>query len=372
MKKIALGLQTPLKRSEAILGTHLLFSEEIVSEIRPLASHFAIFCDEQVATLLGQKWTAHLQEAGLSASLFTFPPGEQHKNRETKAKLEDALLAQKFNADSCFIALGGGVTTDLIGFLAATFCRGVPLINIPTTFLGMVDAAIGGKTAVNTPLGKNLIGAFYPADRIYIDPLVLDTLPSFEWTNGCAEVIKYALTCSLPLFHSLKKWNPTDPVYLENIIHECLMIKAQIVEADFTETSGLRRVLNFGHTIGHAIEWAENYQIPHGEAVAMGILAESHMSMKMKLISEEIYTDIESLIRSFPFELQLSSGMTLEKIHSALSQDKKALKSTPRFVLLEKIGACSPFLGAYCSEVPQQILEEALAWMIALFSSEGL
>lgn len=371
MKKIAMGLQPSLKRVEATLAANLLFSESIALELKPLATRFALFCDETTASLIGEKWATHLQKMGLDIALFTYPPGEKEKSRARKAELEDQLLSQKFGRDTCLIALGGGVTTDLVGFLASTFCRGVPLVNVPTTLLGMVDAAIGGKTGVNTRFGKNLIGTFYPADRIFIDPTVLQSLSESEWTNGTAEVIKYALIRSPQLFQSLKKWDPKNSHYLETIIRECVLIKAQVVETDYEETTGLRRILNFGHTIAHALELLENYQISHGEAVAIGMLVESRISQKMGLLSLKDSEEIEALVRSFPFPLKLSSAITLEKMRGALVLDKKTAQGIPRFVLLEKIGSCSPFTGEYCAEIPPQVLEEALAWMITLFSGDA-
>lgn len=370
MKKIAIGLQPQLKRVETLIAPSGLFSDAFISEIKPLGSRLAIFCDDNVASLFGKKWCEHLQNAGLKTSLFSFPLGEKEKSRERKAELEDRLLSQKFGRDTCLIALGGGVTTDLIGFLASTFCRGVSLINIPTTLLGMVDAAIGGKTGINTPSGKNLIGTFYPADKILIDPTLLHSLPISEWANGLAEVIKYGLIHSPQLIEALKKWNPKDSHYLEKIIHESVLIKAQVVEADYEEMTGLRRILNFGHTIAHALEQSENYQMAHGEAVAIGMLVEGHISTKMGLLSVKEFEAIDTLIRSFPFSLRLSSAVTLEAMRSALILDKKSIRGAPRFVLLEKIGSCSLFAGEYCTEVPREALEEAIAWMTALFTGD--
>lgn len=338
-----------------------LFDPAILSEIKPLASRFALFCDESVADVLGKKWKEHLEKMGLSVALFTFPSGEQEKTRERKAGLEDLLFSHNFGKDSCIIAMGGGVTTDLIGFLASTFCRGVPLVLIPTTLLGMVDAAIGGKTGVNTRFGKNLIGSFYPASKILIDPSVLNTLPPEELTNGSAEIIKYALIDSPTLFEKLQTST------LDQIVKECIAIKMRVVEEDFKE-EGLRRILNFGHTIGHAVERLENYRLSHGEAVAIGMLVESYLSVKMGHLSLQTFQEIEALVRAFPFPLQFSDAVTKEAMISALSHDKKAAKGAVRFVLLNKIGACEPFDGDYCTSVPAPLLNETLDWMIAQFS----
>jgi 3-dehydroquinate synthase len=350
------------RKSEVIISPHLLFSESIEEELKGL-SRFALFCDETLLPLYGAKWVDKLQKAGLDVALFTFPPGEQEKCRERKGELEDLILSQKFGRDTCMIAFGGGVTTDLIGFLASTYCRGVPLIFVPTTLLSMVDAAIGGKTGVNTRFGKNLIGTFYPADKILIDPTLLASLPKSEWTNGIAEVIKYALISSTDLFELLKIWHPEDQTYLEKIIYECISIKAKVVEKDYEEKTGPRRILNFGHTVAHALELLENYHLAHGEAVAIGMLIESYISMKMGYLSTSCMIEIEKLIRSFSFQLKISPAITLEKIHSTLTLDKKAVKNAARFVLLEKIGRCFPFGGEYCCEVPKDLFDDAFTWM---------
>jgi 3-dehydroquinate synthase len=364
VKKISIGAQSSLKRTEVILSQGLLFDPTLTSELKRLGTRFALFCDENLASLLGEKWCAHLKKSELDVTLFTFPPGEQEKSRERKAILEDLLFSQRFGKDTCLIALGGGVTTDLIGFLASTYCRGVPLVFAPTTLLGMVDAAIGGKTGVNSSFGKNLLGTFYPAECVLIDPQTLSTLPSSEWTGGLAEVIKYALIRSPELFQRLRHWAPKDPAYLERILHECICIKAQVVEMDFEEKAGLRRILNFGHTIAHALELLEDYRLPHGDAVAIGMLVESAISAKLGYLPEASFVDIEALIRSFPFPLRLSKKVTLEKMKQALILDKKSAKGTARFVLLDHIGDCHPFNGEYCTRIPEEILDEALRWML--------
>lgn len=369
MRRISLVLQAQAKQSDIIIGPHCLFSEEIVKEFKLKASRFALFCDDTVAALYGNQWLQHLKNKGLNIALFTFPPGEREKSRERKAELEDLLFSQKFGQETCMIALGGGVTTDLIAFLASTYYRGVPLIFAPTTLLAMVDAAIGGKTGINTRLGKNLLGTYYPADKVLIDPSILSLLPKSEWTNGMAEVIKYALIDSPHLFELLKKWHPQDAVYLEQIINECIAIKTRVVEADFEEKTGLRRILNFGHTIAHALELLEDFRLSHGEAVAIGLLTESRISMKMGYLSNSAWMDIEKHVRSFPFVLKINPEMTVENMHTALAMDKKASQGAARFVLLEKIGACHPFDGQYCCQVPKKILDEALAWMIAQFGT---
>lgn len=371
MKKVAIAIQPSLKRTESRLSSGLLFDASIGEELQRLGSKFALFCDEKIAGDLGKKWHAHLEKCGLNVVLFTFPSGELEKSRERKAALEDMLLSQGFGRDTCMIALGGGVTTDLIGYLASTYCRGVHLVLAPTTLLAMVDAAIGGKTAVNTRFGKNLIGTFYPADQILIDPNTLSSLPISEWTNGIAEVIKYALIHSPQLFQMLRSWNRTDIKQVEMIIQECVLIKAKVVEMDFEEKLGLRRILNFGHTIAHALELLENYRLSHGEAVAIGMLVESFISVREGHLPQASLSEIEELIRSFPFALKISGEVTREKMLKALLLDKKNTKGAVRFVLLEKIGACHPFNKEYCTTISEKTLDESLSWMFSLFSGDS-
>lgn len=362
MKKISVALHPQTKPVEIIFGSEFLFTEKTVNKLKPLASRFALFCDASVAKLYGNKWVSYLKKAGLECEPFIFPPGEQEKSQERKTELENLLFSQKFGRDTCMIALGGGVATDLVGFLASTYCRGVPLIFVPTTLLAMVDAAIGGKTGINTRFGKNLLGTYYPADKILIDLSLLSTLPKSEWTNGLAEVIKYGLIRSKKLFEALKKWDPKNP---EKIIQECIQIKTKVVKEDYEEKTGLRRILNFGHTIGHAVELLENYRISHGEAIAIGLLVESYLSMKMGILPKESFHEIDQLIRSFPFKL--SCAIRKDAMLAALASDKKAAKGKVRFVLLEKIGICSPFNGEYCTKIPNPILDQGLNWMIKEF-----
>jgi 3-dehydroquinate synthase len=271
----------------------------------------------------------------------------------------------KLGRDTLLIAIGGGVVTDLGGFLAATYNRGIPLILIPTTLLGMVDAAIGGKTGVNTHFGKNLIGAYYPPQDIFIDPSLLSTLPEKEWINGASEIIKYALIHSPALFQQLAnnmdKWDARDPIYLQGLINASIAIKQEVIEADFQE-SGYRRILNFGHTIAHAIETLEDYRISHGEAVALGMLIEGYLSYRLGLLSQDEFEEINALLRLFRFPLHLPPSITLEKLLQAMATDKKAKGAHPRFVLLNGIGSVAPFDGTYCSEVDEKLLAEGFQY----------
>ena len=290
-----------------------------VKDLLKKGSHLVIITDDKVASLYGENLKTILK-----ADLITFPSGEKSKTRETKAKIEDELFALGVGRDGILIALGGGVVTDLVGFIAATYCRGIPYISIPTTLLGMVDASVGGKTGVNLPGGKNMIGAFYPPLEVIMDIDVLNSLQETELRNGMAEIIKYGAIWDKALFHELSEVKDLLP-----LIKKSVEIKEDIVKKDPKET-GLRSILNFGHTIGHAIETLEDYSLSHGEAVAIGMIGEAHLTgHEAPLIT---------LIEKFQFPLKLSSKVTAEALFTTMKKDKKALNKTAHFVLLEEIG----------------------------------
>lgn len=219
---------------------------------------YGIITDDQVAKLYGDRY---------DAPLFVFPHGEQNKTRTTKERLEDELFAAGFNKECCLIGLGGGVVTDMTGFIASTFCRGVPLILIPTTLLAMVDASIGGKNGVNTPWGKNLIGTIYPPKEIVIDLEFLKTLPEKEMRQGLAEMVKHGIL-NRDYLELLQKEGITEKTILES-----RKVKEEWILKD-------RDALNLGHTVGHALEKESGYTIPHGDAVSIGMRVESLLASK--------------------------------------------------------------------------------------------
>lgn len=309
---------------------------------------YALITDDTVEKLYGESLCHHLTALGLDIQLFSFPAGESSKTRATKEKLEDALLLEDFGRDTTIIALGGGVVTDLAGFLAATFCRGVKLILIPTTLLAMVDAAIGGKTGVNTDLGKNMIGAFYAPDQFFICPEFLKTLPEKEWFNGKVEMLKAGLIADADFFHNFSK------IPLRQTIERAIEIKRRIIARDPYEKQGLRSILNVGHTLGHSFETLSNYQIPHGEAVAAGIVLEAEISHEMGILNSQA---LDLIQKTFP-PIQVS--FDFEALWDALQRDKKTVNGCPRFALLQDIG--TPFAkdGAYCTEVSRLVLKKVL------------
>lgn len=343
------------------VGFDYVLSEYLPKFIETSERFPAIITDDAVAKIYKE------QLKYLGAPIFTFPAGEGSKTREVKAMLEDDLLTHNFGRDTMIISLGGGVVGDLTGFLAATYLRGVPHIHIPTSLLAMVDAALGGKTAVNTPYGKNSIGAIYPADEIWIDGKFLETLTQRQWNNGTIELIKAGLIDSPALFQSLfdnaQKWKKKEMDFVMDRIYEGLLIKKEVVEEDPTETLGLRRTLNFGHTFGHALEILENFQLQHGEAVVVGIMVASYMSKELGYLSDGDFQKIEQIFSLYEIPIVIHHQYDIEQIMKIFARDKKAIKGTPRFVLLEEIGKAVPFDGEYCTTVNFEVLEKATHWM---------
>jgi 3-dehydroquinate synthase len=273
---------------------------------------------------------------------YTFPAGEKNKNRQQKAALEDFLLQNLFDRKSLLVAFGGGVTGDMTGFAASTFLRGISYIQIPTSVIAMVDSSVGGKTAIDTSYGKNLIGTFYQPEAVYIDTDLLHTLPEKEYHNGLGEVIKCACIAGKSLFTFLTK-NQADvferkKTAIHRYIKDCLKIKIRAVKIDEKETTGYRKILNFGHTIGHGAELLENYRLAHGEAVATGICYETCISMIKNLLSKKSFESIYTLLQRYNFPVKLPKKLTANKVYNAMKLDKKSLKGKVQMSLISDIG----------------------------------
>lgn len=278
------------------------------------------------------------------------------KTREAKQALEDALFAKKLGKDAVIVALGGGCLTDLVAFTASTYMRGVSLVLIPTTLLGMVDAAVGGKTGVDTSFGKNLVGTFYLPKAVFIEESFLKTLPEKEMKNGLSEILKYGLTSDAALWKAAANWKKK----LAFLIHSSIRLKCKIVESDFEEKTGLRRILNFGHTVGHALERISDYQMPHGVAVALGCMAECALSHLLGYLSRDSLEEILALYRTLGYSFK---KIDLKDLNRYMSMDKKAKKGEVRFVLIDRIGHAIPFDGEYCQTVPQKEIDRMIEWM---------
>lgn len=238
--------------------------EETATVINPCAA--AILTDSNVAPLYAERLEKSLATKGFSTIRFTIPAGEESKSAENYLSFLNFLAEHKITRSDCIFALGGGVVGDLGGFAAATYLRGIRFVQIPTTLLAMVDSSVGGKTAIDIPAGKNLVGAFYQPSLVLCDCLTLDTLPESTFADGCAEVIKYGIINDRPLFDKLK--SPVKP-QIEEIIEICVKNKRDVVDADERDT-GVRQLLNLGHTAAHSIETLSSFEISHGSAVAIG------------------------------------------------------------------------------------------------------
>ena len=338
----------------------------LAKALSQLGSQFAMITDDLVANLYGRHLCDSLSSSGIETTLFTFPSGEDNKTRETKMNLENHMLEKQMGKDTCLIAIGGGVVTDIAGFIASTYCRGIPLVLMPTSLLAMVDASSGGKTGVNTPFGKNMIGSIYRPKRIIIDPLVLRSLPLREIKNGIVEVIKHGLIADRGLFEYLEdhadQLLSRDPQATEKIIFESCRIKNDIVVQDERE-SGIRHLLNFGHTVGHALEQLTHYSILHGEAVAIGILVECHMAMQLGYLKKETFDRIHSIFIKFQLPLKTPTFIPARKILEMMVLDKKSVKKMPRFVSIDDIGSSMTFNSKYCNVFEESIVLNALNWM---------
>ncbi|MFI5253570.1 MAG: 3-dehydroquinate synthase [Bacteroidota bacterium] len=324
--------------------------EQIARDIHKLSSRgtYYLITDDIVGRLYGKKFDSLFKKRGLKIHRVTIPHGERYKTRRMKEQIEDRLIELHADRQSVIIALGGGVIGDLAGFVASTLFRGIPFIQIPTTLLAQVDASIGGKTAVDHPLGKNLIGTFHQPERVYINTAVLSTLPEYEYKNGLAEVIKSAVILDKIFFAYLENHidqiKSRDLKILNVIITRCCELKKQIVEKDEKE-SGLRRILNFGHTIGHAIERLDNFRVGHGYAVAIGMIIEANISQKLGYVNSNDVLRLRSLLDAFDLPLVLPNHIRIDDVLEVTKADKKSRNGTVEYTLLREIGHAEPGIG---------------------------
>lgn len=293
-----------------------------------------LVCGDIVNGLYADRVQKSLEDAGCRVVRFVYPHGEASKTPETYLRLLNTLAENGMTRSDAVVALGGGVTGDLSGFAAATYQRGVPYLQVPTTLLAAVDSSVGGKTAIDLPAGKNLAGAFYQPVKVLCDPAALDTLPEDVFTDGCAEVIKYGIIWSPALFQQLKQ--PIRP-QVEDVIAQCVSIKRDIVQADEFDT-GIRGILNFGHTIGHAIEKCSHYGISHGSAVAAGMVLMTRAAYLNGVCEQTCLEQVVGLIRQYG--LPLTTDFAPDDILEAMRSDKKRSGSSISLILPEAIGKC--------------------------------
>ena len=296
----------------------------------------ALVADDTVGKLYGGTVERSLKAAGYATvARFVFPHGEQSKTMKTYASLLDALAEAKLTRSDVVVALGGGVTGDMAGFAAATYLRGVRFAQIPTSLLAMVDSSVGGKTAVNLPAGKNQAGAFYQPDVVLCDVDALQTLPTEIFRDGCAEMIKHGIIADAELLAMLD--GPLQP-RMEEIIARNVTIKRDIVAMDERDT-GARQILNFGHTIGHAIEKHSDYKVPHGKAVAIGMAIASRGAWRMGFCGEECHAGIVAMLELFG--LPHETDILPERLIEAALSDKKRSGKRITEVIPERIGKCA-------------------------------
>jgi len=308
-----------------------------------LGSRCAVITDSNVGKKFAPAALKSLSAAGFAPVLITVPAGEKTKRLAVVEKCHDQLAAHRLERKSFIVALGGGVVGDLAGFVAATYLRGIPFVQVPTTLLAQVDSSVGGKTGVNLKAGKNLVGAFYQPQLVLCDLDTLKTLPKREYISGLSEVIKYGIIYDAVLFAQLERNLPKllqrDAATLRNVIARCCEIKAEVVGQDETE-SGLRAILNFGHTIGHAIENSSGYgKFLHGEAIAIGQVAAAKLSQKMLGLPSGDAARIEKLLvqAGLPVRIKVNPARR-KKLFAAMLLDKKVSGGEIKFVLAEKIG----------------------------------
>jgi 3-dehydroquinate synthase len=336
----------------------------------PIAKKFFLISNARIANLYASPIQSTLSSIGVHCETILIPDGEKHKNRQTKERLEDELLQKGAQRDSCLIALGGGVILDMVGFTASTYYRGIPCVYIPTSLLAMVDASIGGKTGINTPLGKNLIGTFSLPKAILLDIHNLKTLPEKEFFFGLAEMVKIAAVCDRDLL--LKLYDRKEELFqkssfLEEMIKKACEWKQKIVEKDSFDHSS-RQILNFGHTFAHAIERGENFEVPHGLAVILGMYFESFLSYKKGFLSKEEFFLFMKILDNFFYQKEgflsllqkIACHLSHEKILQGLLYDKKRVDGNLQVVFLQKLGKTIP---EYCSTVEKKLIEEAFLFL---------
>ena len=355
MRKIKVELGS--NSYEVYIGSGLLAQAGRRLKENGFSGKLVIITDPTVNRLYGEALNQSFTKEGLSVITLLVPEGEDQKSLETAGRLYHELTNSYAERTTPILALGGGVISDLTGFVAATYLRGVPLLQIPTTLLAQVDSSIGGKVAVDHGQLKNKIGAFYQPRLVIADTDTLRTLPTRELANGLAEVIKSAAIRDKKFFVFLEKnldrIKSLDEGALEEVVFQSVRIKAEVVEKDERDT-GLRSILNYGHTIGHAVESASDFKVEHGGAIAIGMVAAARISNKMGILNKNELVRLESIIEKAGLPTEMPN-LKVEKIIQAMKHDKKVLQDKLRFVLLKSIG--SVFIT---DEVRLSLIEQVL------------
>ena len=333
----------PVITLEGSQRSHIYIEEGLLTQGAALAlqgrkaEKVCIVTDSNVAPLYLDQVEQSYAAQGVEVCRHIIPAGEEHKQLSTVSSIYQTLCTHSFTRSDLLVALGGGVVGDITGFAAATFLRGIPVVQMPTTLLSQVDSSVGGKCGVDLPQGKNLVGAFYQPSVVLIDPQVLSSLPQSTFADGMAEVIKYGCILDPQVLTMAREMKGREA---KEIITRCVELKAQVVEQDEKDT-GLRMILNFGHTLGHAIEKLGNFTAyTHGQGVAMGMMGALQMGKALGITPEGCQETLEPLLAQYHLPTQLPYGP--EELFSALQEDKKRSGSTLRFLLLTQMGSATP------------------------------
>jgi 3-dehydroquinate synthase len=327
----------------------------------PKTTTVLVVCDSNTQAH-GRAVEASLSAEGLRTGFAVVPAGESSKCLEQLAKLYDALYELAADRQTCVVAVGGGVIGDLAGFAAATYNRGLPLVMVPTSLLAMVDSSVGGKTGINHPKGKNLIGSFHQPAGVWIDLAYLDTLPEREYLSGLAEVVKYGVILNEKFFGHLEE-NASEilvksPDAMQRIVAHCCRLKADVVGKDEHETTGLRAILNYGHTFAHGFETLAGYgTLLHGEAVAIGMTCAAKLAEKLKLIDAEFVRRQEALLKLLRLPTAPGSAYPTDELIAVMRRDKKAVGGKLRFILPTRLGEVKLF-----DDVPESLVRDVLEW----------
>ena len=341
-------------------GLRQEFAARVV-DVAP-AHRYAVISDSEVAPHYAEPLVAALRRSG-GASLHLIAAGEASKTRESWARLTDELLAAGCGRDTTVVALGGGVVGDLAGFVAATFMRGVPVVQCPTSLLAMIDASVGGKTGVDTPTGKNLVGAFHSPAAVLADVETLRTLPAAHRRAGLAEAIKHGVIADAEYFHRLDANLPAllecEPEVTLDAVARSVEIKADVVRADARE-QGLRKTLNFGHTLGHAIELASGYTLLHGDAVAIGMVLEARLAERLGAARSGTAEEIEQVLRRAGLPVAKPAAIGASVVLDATRHDKKARGGAVEYALPARIGVMAGADRGWALEVDDGLVREVL------------
>jgi 3-dehydroquinate synthase len=325
------------------VGTDLLDQAGVLVSSVCKGKSAAIITNPKIGRLYADRLAKSLQSAGIQSTVIAIPAGERYKTLRTVAKIYEKLLDSRLDRGSIVVGLGGGVVGDVAGFVSATYLRGVDFVQVPTSLLAQVDASVGGKTGVNLSRGKNLVGAFYQPKLVLVDTSTLTTLPKVEFRSGLAEVIKHAVIRDSNYFcfleQNMQRIKRLDPTVLEPVVQRSCEIKAEVVCQDEKE-SGLRRILNYGHTVGHAIEALTGYtKLKHGEAVAIGMVTAALVSDELGVAEPGVVERIIGILKSAGLPYKLPEDISKDEIINAMGLDKKVVHGRLHAVLLRKIGS---------------------------------